>query len=95
MTYLSDEHPDVTLALSKEIFIDLSEQEQESISGGLFMYYNQIQVNSMADHATNFSGTFGAGSDNSGGGAGFMGTFNNSGSANYQLTISLRKQPLS
>jgi hypothetical protein len=71
---------------SAALLTDLSEQEQASVSGGLFMYYNQTQINSMANHDTNFSGVIGAGNSNSGDGAGLTGTFNNSGSTSYQFT---------
>lgn len=86
MTYPSDEHPGITLASSATLLTELSEREQESISGGLFMYYNQTQIDSTANHDTNFSGVVGAGNSNPGDGAGLTGTFSSSGSASYQLT---------
>jgi hypothetical protein len=86
MAYPSDEHPGKTLASSITLLRNLSEQEQESISGGFFMYYNQTQINSVADHNTNFSGVIGAGNGDSGDGASLTGTLHNSGSASYQFT---------
>jgi hypothetical protein len=81
----ADDQPGISLSSSSELFADLSESEQESVSGGLFFYYNQTQINTGADYNTNFTGTMGVGGGNPGGGAGATGTLNTSGSSNYQL----------
>lgn len=85
MSYTADGQPGMSPASSPELFTDLSETEEESVSGGLFFYFNQTQINTGADYNTNFTGTMGAGSGNPGGGAGATGTLTTSGSSNYQL----------
>jgi hypothetical protein len=85
MSYTADDQPGMSLSSSSDLFTDLSENEQESVSGGLFFYYNQTQINSGADFANSFSGTLGDNSGNSSLGTGANGTFTGSGSSNYQL----------
>jgi hypothetical protein len=85
MSYASDNDSSLDLAQSSDLFTDLSEGEQESVSGGVFMYFNQQQITSSAQNANSFTGTLGNGA--SGGlGTGANGTFTSSGSANYSLT---------
>jgi hypothetical protein len=83
MSYASDDHLGMDFAQSSDLFTDLSEREQESVSGGMFLYYNQQQITSGAQHANSFTGTLGNGAS-SGMGTGANST--SSGSANYSLT---------
>jgi hypothetical protein len=85
MSYPSDESASLGFNQSSDLFTELSEDEQESVSGGMFLYYNQQQITSGAQNANSFTGTLGNGA--SGGmGTGANGTFTSSGSANYSLT---------
>jgi hypothetical protein len=84
MSYTDDENPGMSLATDTNLFTELSETEQESVSGGLFFYYNQTNINSGADFNNSFTGSLGDASG-SGTGTGANGTFTGSGSSNYQL----------
>jgi hypothetical protein len=85
MSYASDDHLGMDFVQFPDLFTDLSESEQESVSGGMFLYFNQQQITSSAQSANSFTGTLGNG-DGGGMGTGTNGTFTGSGSANYSLT---------
>jgi hypothetical protein len=44
-------------SIHSDLLTDVSEEEQESISGGMFMYFNQREIFSNISNQTDFSGS--------------------------------------
>jgi hypothetical protein len=77
MSYASDGHSSKDLVTASDLFTELSDDEQESVLGGVFLYFNQQQITSNAQNANSFTGTLVNPTN---------GAFTGSGSANYSFT---------
>jgi hypothetical protein len=71
-------------SIHSNLLADVSEEEQESLSGGfVFMYFNQREIFTDASNTTNYSGSVTPGGGS--GGSTVSGNFNGSSNSSYYL----------
>jgi hypothetical protein len=61
---------------------ELSEADQESLSGGFIFYFNEIEINSSASNQTDYTGSVTPGGS---GGSTVTGDFSGNSNSNYSL----------